>query len=79
MIIDSWLWDDENEAHLAQHGVSRRIVEQVWLEQPKFRRNKRGRAASHQMIGPDAGGTLWVICIAPTNYDPAGHHRMASG
>jgi len=63
MYIDEWQWDDGNLDELARHGLSRRIVERVGEEIPRFRRNKRGRAATHQMIGPDDGGTIWTICI----------------
>jgi len=28
------------------------------------RRNKKGRAATHAMIGKDNGGRTWVVCIA---------------
>lgn len=58
--IDEWDWDDGNLEELAPHGVTRRIVESVAEEAPLFRRNKRGRAASHQMIGPDPGGRMWT-------------------
>jgi hypothetical protein len=65
MYIDEWQWDDANLDELARHGLGRHAVEQVSEESPRFRRNKGGRAATHQMIGPDRGGRLWVICIAP--------------
>jgi hypothetical protein len=64
MYIDDWAWDDANLDELAQHGLTRRTVEQVSEERPHFRRNKGGRAATHQMIGPDKGGKLWIVCIA---------------
>ena len=70
MYISEWEWDDSNEAELTYHGCSRRIVEQVWLERPKYRRNKHHRAASHQMIGPDKGGTIWTICIIQSSFEP---------
>jgi hypothetical protein len=58
-----WMWDDENREELHFHGLNRRIVEQVAEEKPRFRRNKKNRAATHQMIGPDFSGTIWVVCI----------------
>ncbi len=70
MYISEWEWDDFNEEELAHHGLSRDVVEQVWLEHPRFRRNKRQRAASHQMVGPDTGGTIWVICIVQSSFEP---------
>ena len=63
MDIEEWEWDDANREELYVHGLNRRIVEQVAEERPRFRANKKGRAATHQMIGPDFSGTIWVICI----------------
>lgn len=61
--IDNWEWDDDNLDHLAQHGLNRRVVLQVAHVDPRFRRNRSGRAATHQMIGPDYGGQFWTVCI----------------
>lgn len=64
MYIEEWQWDDGNREELARHGVTSRIVYQVWQEAPHYRKNaKKHRAASHQMIGPDKGGRMWLICI----------------
>lgn len=63
MWIESWEWDDGNLEELAAHGLSRRTIVDVSLEAPLFRRNKKRRAATHQMIGPDRGGAIWVVCI----------------
>lgn len=54
--IAEWEWDDTNVEHIGRHGLRVWEVEDVWLGEPKFRRNRRQRAGSHQMIGPDAGG-----------------------
>ncbi len=69
-VIKSWMWLEKDLDELAQHGVSRRLVLQVAYESPKFRRNKRRRAASHQMIGPDYGGRMWTICISEVAGQP---------
>jgi hypothetical protein len=61
--IEKWVWDDGNLDELARHGLSRRAVLEVAEEAPLFRRNKRNRAASHQMIGPNRGGSIWTVCI----------------
>ncbi len=61
--LDEWEWDDGNLKELARHGVQRRHVLEVAEYAPRFRRNKKGRAASHQMIGPDQSGAVWAICI----------------
>lgn len=62
--IAEWEWDDANLEELARHRVTRRTVLDVAAGAPRFRKNKRRRAASHQMIGPDRGGQFWTICIA---------------
>ena len=61
--IEEWIWDEGNLEELARHGLQRRTVLEVAEEAPLFRRNKRHRAASHQMIGPDRGGSMWTKCI----------------
>jgi hypothetical protein len=61
--VESWQWDDGNREELARHGLSPRTVRNVAYERPRFRKNRRGRTATHQMIGPDQGGKMWTICI----------------
>lgn len=61
--IEEWSWDDRNLEYLGRRGATRRTVHQVAAEAPKFRRNRAGRTATHLMIGPDFGGTMWTICI----------------
>jgi uncharacterized DUF497 family protein len=61
--IAEWEWDDANVEHMAEHRVSPAHIESIWSDEPKFRRNKRSRAASHAMIGPDAGGRMVVAFI----------------
>lgn len=86
MYIEEWEWDDGNLDELARHGLARRHVEQVAEESPRFRRNKRGRAATHQMIGPDFGGAVWVGrmgCLHRSDRWRTGqmarYYRLASG
>jgi hypothetical protein len=78
MYIDSWEWNEGNLAELSAHGVSRRVVLQVHARGPRFRRNRRRRAATHQMIGSDEGGTLWVLCIVAVAGQP-GRWRAVTG
>lgn len=77
-IIREWEWDDHNLSELGRHGVSRRIVLQVADEAPRFRSNAKGRAATHQMIGPDRGGGFWTICIIESTRI-AGRWRAITG
>lgn len=69
-VIRGWAWPEQDLSELANHGLSRRIVLQVAHGAPKFRRNKRRRAASHQMIGPDHGGRMWTVCIGEVAGQP---------
>ncbi len=70
MYIEEWQWDDGNLDHLAEHGVTRHIVEQVSLTAPRFRPNPRRLPHGRQMIGPDYGGGMWLICIVPIQEHP---------
>ena len=55
-------WDSSNEEHLAQHDVLPYEVEQVFRNDPQWRRNKRGRAAQYVMDGrTDSGRSLRVL------------------
>jgi hypothetical protein len=63
MYIAEWQWLDEDVEHLAKHGVRPADVLAVWREAPKYRRNRRSRASSHQMLGPDRGGAFFAIFI----------------
>jgi hypothetical protein len=65
-----WQWDEDNLAELARHRLDRKTVEQVTEEQPRLRRNKKDRAATHMMIGPDRGGRRWVVCIVQVRGQP---------
>jgi hypothetical protein len=63
MYIEDWNWLDEDVEHVAAHGVTPADVLSVWREAPKYRRNRKNRAASHQMVGPDGGGAFFAIFI----------------
>lgn len=78
MEIAEWQWDDGNLEECARHGLAPRKVEEVALESPRFRVNRRSRAATHQMIGPDRGGQVWVVCILQVPDQP-GLWRAVTG
>lgn len=63
MTIEAWQWDDGNLRKADAHGYTARTVDEVSGGSPKFRANLRGRAATHQMIGPDANERLWTFCV----------------
>jgi hypothetical protein len=59
-------WDDQNEAHLWEHKLTSATVEQVVGENPIVLRNKGGRRGKLKIVGPDYGGALWTVILAPT-------------
>lgn len=56
-------WDEENEEHLARHGVTPEEVEQVFLGQRAFARNKTNRRGEWMMIGWTTGGRALSIIV----------------
>lgn len=76
--IEAWEWDEYNTSELVRHGLSRQVVLAVAEEKPLFRRNKKRRAATFQMVGPDSGGTMWTVCIVRLSYD-SGLWRAVTG
>jgi len=64
--VDELEFDEHNEQELASHDIDPLQVMTVLAGRPLFVRNKRGRAATHKVIGPDSGGTILTIAIAAT-------------
>jgi hypothetical protein len=64
--IQDWEFDEGNLEELAAHGLTVEILDVVLESRPRFRRNKKDRAVTHQMIGPDSGGRFWVVCVVET-------------
>jgi hypothetical protein len=64
--IDDWELDDANIEEMVAHGLTVEVLDQMLDNQPRFRSNKKGRAATHQIIGADNGGQVWVACILET-------------
>lgn len=77
--IEEWEWDDGNLAELGRHGLNRRVVLQVAEGAPAFRRNRKGRSAAFQMIGPDHGRRLWTVCIVEGGPGVPGRWRAVTG
>jgi uncharacterized DUF497 family protein len=61
-------FDDDNEAHLAIKGVSPAEVNQVFLGDPLWAPNLKGRTADWLMIGRTDGGRPLVVMVT---YDEA--------
>jgi uncharacterized DUF497 family protein len=62
-------WNDETEAHIAEHGVTPREVNQM-VENPHIIvRNRQGRRAPMLLIGRTHGGRVLCVPLAKTR-DP---------
>jgi uncharacterized DUF497 family protein len=62
-------WDDENEAHMAKHGVTPREVNQM-VENPHLLvRNRKHKRARLLMIGRTHGGRALCVPLAKTPED----------
>ncbi len=59
-------FDPYNVAEMSRHGVECEDVIAVLAGRHRFFRNRRGRAATHLMVGPDASGRMLTVPIAPT-------------
>ena len=68
MEILDFQFDDENDEHLALHGLSPRRAYQVLRgEDYIVARNKRSGSGQYKMIGRDYGGQFWTIILAATS------------
>jgi hypothetical protein len=67
-VVADFLIDDDNEAKFWTHGLAAKFVRQV-LEGPyTIRPNRKGRRASHQVIGRDRQRRCIAIPIEPTHH-----------
>ncbi len=64
-----WDLDDDNLEEMAGHGLDEETFFQVCWEAPRFRRNKKDRAGTYQMVGPDKGGRFWIVVILEIDHD----------
>jgi uncharacterized DUF497 family protein len=59
-----WLdFDDDNESHLAGHAVSASELLQVFMDEPLWARNKKGRTGTWLMVGRTHGGRPLVAAV----------------
>ncbi len=63
--VEDLVFDDENEAKFASHGLTIEQVQQVFDNRPRFYENRPDRRASHVMLGPTFEGTLLVVPLEP--------------
>ena len=64
--IDSLHFDDDNLDKLWRHSISAKRADTVLRRSPIFLKNKKGHAGSYKMVGPDDGGAMVTIVVAPT-------------
>jgi hypothetical protein len=59
-------WDEENEEYVWRHRLTPNSADRVLHNRPIFVPNKRRRAGTHLMIGPDESGQFWTVSLRPT-------------
>jgi len=64
--VESFVWNDEIEAHLAKHEVTRAHIRAVLANTPRYFENLEGRGGSHVMVGPDNEGRYFYVSISRT-------------
>lgn len=56
-------WDDDNEQHLANHGIAQREVEELFWNRPTWVPNTKGQSGDWKMIGRTDGGRRLTIIV----------------
>jgi len=64
--VEELEFDDENRSEIEDHNITMMQIQSVLEGSPRFFRNKRGRAGTHQMIGPDSSGIVLTVPIIET-------------
>jgi uncharacterized DUF497 family protein len=63
-------WDDENEQHLARHGIQASEVRQILSNRHVTMRNPRDEDEGRVLlIGETHGGRILTVSLAPTSDD----------
>lgn len=65
--IRTLVWDERNEEHLVEHGVTVREVNQVVENPHVVVRNRKRRSAQLLMIGRTHGGRVLTVALARTS------------
>lgn len=66
MEIESFDWDEENEGHVARHGLRAFDLNDVLESRFGVLRNKDDAAGQYRIVGRDFTGRLVTIVVAPT-------------
>jgi uncharacterized DUF497 family protein len=65
--VRALVWDEQNEEHIAEHGVTPREVNQM-VENPHIVvKNRRHRRGQHLMIGRTHGGRVLTVPLTKTS------------
>ncbi len=86
IVVEDFLFDDENEEKLAYHGVSTKDVRAILDGRFRVQRNRNKGRASHMVVGYTRSGECLVVCIEPTHdpviwrpvtgWYPTSHHQL---
>jgi len=77
--VRALIWDEQNEEHIAKHGVTPREVNQM-VENPHiFVRNRRHRRGQLLMIGSTHGGRVLTVALAKAKSKDAWRPTTAYG
>jgi len=61
--IDELIWTEENEEHIAEHGVTPQEVEELFFEESPYFRRGPGENLSHVYGRTGAGRYLFVVMV----------------
>jgi len=71
VVVRTLIWDERNEEHIAEHGVTAREVMQM-VENPHIVvKNRKRRRADHLLVGRTHGGRVLAVALARTQEDDA--------
>ena len=65
--IRALVWDEQNEEHIAKHGVTPREVNSMVENLCIVVRNRKHRRGQHLMIGRTHGGRVLAVPLAKTS------------
>jgi uncharacterized DUF497 family protein len=64
--IRALVWDEGNEQHIAEHGVSVREIAQMLSNPHVIVQNRKKRSTRHMLIGSTHGGRTLTVPLAQT-------------
>ena len=65
--VESFEWNDEIEAHLGRHKVTRANINAVLHNAPRYFENLDSRGGSHVMVGADDEGRYFYVSMSRTH------------